>query len=221
MRHLTPCHNVACLLASLLVLAAAGCTARPAWSDDPASATLAYWAERPAVTRAAADDYRALWRAADEARQRFGFEAALADYRGGMLTTEPTHSPQPFEVWRRELRTPSALAESALATVRRRIEFRFGRDGDVYFVEPRVLVERLSLGERRISNAIEYRAALGAGRQRAGQGGVAPYWYAVGRDAPLERALARRIARRADGRVKAPPAPPLPPLRPAASGARE
>ena len=193
-----------CLLGLALL---AGCASRrPASRDDPRSATLAYWAEQPAIVRTVAPDYADLWNAAEEASSRFGFSLATTDYRGGLLTTEPSISPQFFEVWHDELRTAGDIAESSLATIRRRLRFEFTRTRDGrYVVEPKVIVERLSLAERRITNAIDYRGTLGPGEQQrfgpAAPAGQGSYWYAIGRDHDLERSLANRIASRAQGRV--------------------
>lgn len=187
---------------ALSVMLSAGCSSpRPAWHDDPATASPGYWAEQPAVVEVIANDYAALWEAAEEARRRFGFEAAMSDYRGGLLTTEPKISPQFFEVWHTELRSPSDVAESSLATIRRRLRLQFQRlPGGRYGAQPKVIVERLALAERRITTAIEYRATLGPGEQQQFGPGIprAPgrYWYAIGRDERLERAIADRMARR-------------------------
>ena len=197
----------------MFLLLACGCTSRPAWEDDPKAATVAYWLDQPAAASVASRDYRELWDAADNARRRFRFDASRSDYRGGVLGTEPVVSPQPFEVWRDELRSSSARAESALATVRRSLRFEFGRLADGgFFVEPKVVVERQSLGERRITNAIDYRGVLGGGSQKTERADEpattqpSNYWYAVGRDAALERSLANRIARRSGGRLSDGPA---------------
>jgi hypothetical protein len=184
----------------------AGCTSRPAWKSDPASATLAYWTDQPAEARVVAPDYGPLWDAAENAAERFGFQPATTDYRGGLLTTRPQISPQFFEFWHDEVRTLEDMAESSLATIRRRLRFEFRRSPDGrYVVEPKVIVERLSLPERRITNAVDYRGVLGPGTQQrfgpAAPVGTSSYWYAIGRDADLERALADRIAKRAEGRV--------------------
>jgi hypothetical protein len=191
----------------LATLVAAGCTGqRPQWKEDPRSATLAYWAERPASARVVAPVYADLWEATEDACRRFGFAPATTDYRGGLLTTEARISPQFFEFWHDELRAAEDVAESSLATVRRRLRFEFSRTRDGrYVVEPKVIVERLSLAERRITNAVDYRGALGPGtQQRFGPAGTAApgsYWYAIGRDAELEASLANRMAERAEGRV--------------------
>lgn len=190
------------IFALLLGSALAGCTdQRPPSHQDPESAGVAYWIDEPATASARAADYAALWDAAEEAQQHYGFTTALSDYRGGLLTTEPKISPQFFEFWHQELRSPEAVAESSLATIRRRMRFEFSRaPGGGFAVEPKVIVERLSLGERRITSAMEYRGTLGPGREQqfgpANPRGPTRYWYAIGRDEELERALAQRISGR-------------------------
>lgn len=186
-----------------LLAVGAGChNQRPPSHDDPAAATLAYWAQQRSASRVTAGDYAAIWSAADEARRRFGFEAATTDYRGGLLTTEPKVSPQFFEIWHHELRSAEDVAQSSLATIRRRLRFEFARTGEGKFVvEPKVLVERRSLAERRITSAIDYRGTLGPGRQQqfgpdSAAAGPGSYWHAIGRDEDLERSLANRIAQR-------------------------
>ena len=201
------------LALALALVLLAGCTHRPAWDDDPQAATVGYWLGRPAAVHVDSGDYKALWAAADGARRRFNFPAARDDYRGGLLTSQPVVSPQPFELWRDELRTPAARLESSLSSVRRRLRFEFGRlAGGGFFVEPKVVVERESRGERRITNAIDYRRVLGTGGQQTLRADVAAttrpanYWYAIGRDAALERSLARRIAGRVGARARCGPA---------------
>jgi hypothetical protein len=194
-------------IAIALVVVLTGCAGkRPEWKEDPRSATVAFWAEQPASARVVAPVYAELWSAAEEACSRFGFPPATTDYRGGLLTTGARISPQFFEIWHDELRAAEDVAESSLATVRRRLRFEFSRTRDGrYVVEPKVIVERLSLAERRITNAVDYRGALGPGtEQRFGPAGAAvpgSYWYAIGRDADLEASLASRMAERAEGRV--------------------
>ena len=213
-RHCVPGLNAIFTLVVASAATLAGCSTRPAWNDDAEAGTVAYWLARPAAVRVTGEDYAALWNAADEARRRFGFAAARSDYRGGNLMTQTVVSAQPFEFWRTELRTPSALAESAISTVRRRVDFTLGRlPGDEgFYVEPRVTVERQNSGERRVTNAADYGRVLGAGGQRtfredeseAQRGGG---WYANGRDEALERAIARRIANRTGGRLRLDPPP--------------
>lgn len=196
-----------------LLLAGAGCSRTATPPPPEASAEVAYWEARPAEARVESISYPGLWAAALGALERFRFEPALQDYRGGRLTSEPMVSPQFFEIWRDEIRSTSDRLESSLGTVRRRVTFRLGRSGDDRFwLEPRVVVERLSLREGRITNAIDYRRALGPGRQvgsreaDAGRPLPASYWYAVGRDDVLERSLLDRIAAGSGGRLVPVPA---------------
>ena len=189
-----------------LLLIVAGCTGtRPPGHNDPETATLAYWQERPAVARVQSPDYKVLWEAAEGSLDRFGFETALSDYRGGRLTSEPMISAQFFEPFRDEVRTAWDRLESSLSTVRRRVVFDFGREGDAYWVEPRVIIEKLALGERRVTNAIDYNRVLGTGHQggfsasdTSGQR-ASGYWYAVGRDENLEQSLLNRLAEQTAG----------------------
>lgn len=192
----------------LLLCVLAGCTDRPSHYGDPASARLDYWRQQPAEVSVTASDYDALWNAAAGSLDRFGFDPALADYRGGRLTSQPVVGSFPLEIWRSELRDGSSIAESALATVQRRIEFDLRRDGSRFTLVPRVIVERRSLGERRITSAIDYGRILGTGQERGTKQGEDSdgnnaYWYAIGRDAALERSLANRIARRTGGTLDA------------------
>lgn len=203
------------MLLTLLGLAgfSLGCaqTRRP---PLPESTTIDYWEARPAEARVEATRYAGLFAAARESLDRFKFDPALADYRGGRLTSEPMVSAQFFELWRDEVRTAGDRLEASLGTVRRRVLFRLGRtDDNTFWLEPRVVVERQALQERRITNAIDYRSTLGPGRQsgsrRADRGEPAPtsYWYAIGRDDALERSLLNRIADRSGGRLVPVPRP--------------
>lgn len=203
---------LATLVATLL---AAGCTQRPAHLRDRetaiASAEPRYWFDQPAAVQVVAGDYQSLWDQTLEAAERFQFEPALRDYRGGRLTTEPLVSAYPLEVWRSELRDTGSVLESGVSTVRRRVHFEI-ESGDEFVLTPRVVVEKRSLGERRISTAVDYRRVLGGGEERgyradedAGLNNT--YWYAVGRDEALERSLANRIASRTGGRVRQPTSP--------------
>ncbi len=195
----------ALVLLLLIAGVVAGCTQRPEWSDDTEAATLSFWGDRPAIVRVEADDYAALWDAAENARRRFGFEAALTDYRGGELTTEPKLSGQIFEPWRDELRDIGSIMESTLTSVRRRVSFELGNQGDgTFWLEPKVIVERQSLGERRLTDVSSYRRALGQGQQRRTSDddpGTVTGWHAIGRDPALERSLANRIADQTSGKL--------------------
>ena len=189
----------------MLLVLLAGCTPRPDWADDPAAATPDFWLDRPPAATATADDYVALWNAAEESLRRFGYDLAVRDYRGGRLTTEARPSGQFFEPWRDDVRTAAASLESSLAGVRRTVRIDLERRRGGYAMVPRVLVEREAVGERRVTAADAYRATLGRGRQRRRSSlGPPPGlgWHPIGRDAALERAIARRVGRAVSRKVK-------------------
>ncbi len=150
-----------------------------------------------------ANDFERLWNAcADVARDRL-FTIDRRDYRGGVLTTEPMTSAQFFEPWRRDAITADAVAESSLATIRRTIRFEFTRRGDGTFsVVPHVQLERYSAAERRITQAMLYRNAFrkttATGTRETDRGVFLPahYWYRIGNDPALEKALAEAVRRR-------------------------
>src|SRR5207245_5438405 len=60
------------------------------------------------------------------------------DYREGLLTTLPLVSKQSFEIWRRDVVTVPAIAQSTLATFRRTVRFQFSkREDGGYIAAPR------------------------------------------------------------------------------------
>lgn len=180
-----------------------GCiTARPgpvATAVPEERATPGYWYEQPAAAGVVHDDFDLLWQAAERTARNRLFQIDRTDYRNGILTTRPLVSQQLFEPWRSD--TPlQGQAQSTLGTVRRTIRFEIERAEDgTYTLLPKVLVERQSIPQQRITNAAHYRAAvMAAPGQVSDEGARLPgqYWYAIGRDADLERALAAEIQRR-------------------------
>jgi hypothetical protein len=148
-------------------------------------------------------DFDQLWNAAaDEARSRM-FVIDRRDYRGGVLTTEPLLSAQFFEPWRRDALKATDVAASSLASIRRTIRYEFTRNDDGTFsLVPHVLVERYAATERRITNAMLYRAAFrrttATGSRERDRGIELPqrYWYRTGNDPELEKSLAEALRRR-------------------------
>ena len=176
-----------------------GCTSRPQEVALDGDA----WQEGEAIVWVEGRDYRKLWRAAENSLRRFGYVVARSDYRDGLLTSEPRDGGQFFEPWRDDIRTIPASAESSLGLVQRRVHFHFEEtEGGGYRVTPRVLVERLAAGERRITDAADFRSSLGQGRlvRRSSEGDAKLAWYPLRRDHALERSLANRIALRAAAR---------------------
>ena len=177
---------------------------QPATAGDPKSAFADYWFDQPAVTDVRGTNFDALWNACQEVAKARGYLIDRTDYREGLLYTQPLVSRALFELWRGDVADGKSLAQSSLATIRRTIRFIIRRDPDGTFVaKPKVVVERYSSVERRITSAAQYHdifsiRLLDVDREREFTGTEVPaeYWYAIGRDDELERELARDVLRR-------------------------
>ena len=199
-------------VALLVALTLTGCThveRSPAFTEtDKKTATQAYWLNKPANAVVTHDDYDELWEAcADTARWR-GFRIDRTDYRAGLLTTWPLASKQAFEPWKKDVVTISDLTETTLASMRRIIHFEIARLEDGTFeCVPKVLVERYSSSERRITSVTQYRESFaivteqGSRARDKGFDLQFTYWYTTGRDEVLEKALADGIRSRLRGTV--------------------
>jgi hypothetical protein len=193
-------------------ISASGPTTRRATDMDPKLADPAYWYNRPATTTVTADDFDQLWAACERAARDRGFRVDREDFRGGVMTTQPLISKGAVEFWRRDVVTLPDVAESTLHTMRRTIRFEIkAREDGAYEAAPKVLIERYSVIEHRITSATQYREIYALTREEATrtehrqrnplleQEGIPTfYWYAVGRDGSLEKKLAEAIA----GKVK-------------------
>lgn len=202
---------------ALLVAMGAGCithpqnpaATQPATAIDPQTALPEHWLDQPAKASASSADFQSLWNAAEDVARAHQLTLDRVDYRIGLLTTRPKVSPQFFEVWRSDAGGAEAWVESSIASIRRSVHFEFERDEKGHAtVSPKVLVERSSQPERRITSVVQYRASVSPGAVAAGtrerDAGVdlptRPYWYATGRDTELEVKLAEEISRRTEGR---------------------
>lgn len=171
---------------------------QPATEIDPVQATLQYWIDQPSAAHVHSEQFQPLWDACrDSARNRF-FHIDRNDYREGLLTTFPAISQQFFEPWRRDVGDGRELLQSSLATVRRTLRFEIVRTGNFWTMTPKVLVERYSLAERRITSVTQYRTIVqgSVDPDRPGPDGTRipnSYWYAIGRDTALEKNLADEI----------------------------
>jgi hypothetical protein len=190
------------------LLIAAGCaadhrpqpTTRPATDIDYHLGTSNYWYAKPAKESTICGNYDALWQNAIRVVHADGFVADRLEYRDGLLTTKPLISAQFFEPWKQDIGDLQGVVQSSVATVRRTIHFDLRRlpDGQ-YAAFPKVLIERHSLAERRITSVTEYLDVFAADRpldQPFTEEGVAlvpDYWYAVGRDYALERKLSNQL----------------------------
>jgi hypothetical protein len=184
-------------------------TTRMATDIDPATTQPAYWYDKPAVAAVEGEHFQTLWKTAEEVARSYFFKIDRVDYRDGILTTEPMVSAQFFEPWRGDVRTIDASVESSLATTRRTIRFEFIKlDDGGYRVEPKVLIERRSIAEQRITSVVLYRqtfkrpVASGkhapSGSRESDEGVYLParYWYPIGRDEALEKNIAARMESR-------------------------
>jgi hypothetical protein len=197
--------NFSCVALSALVLTGCSSSNQPA----PAAAlttqplvmsTPIYWLRQEPVAGVVYRDFDRLWNAAEGVAREYLFSIDRTDYRGGLLTTDPMISKQFFEFWRKDVATADDLAESSLATVRRTLRFEFEKSGDGSFVvSPKVLIERYTLAERRLTAAMQYQTAfngpqvIGSREADIGRAVPAAAWYATGRDYALERKIAESL----------------------------
>jgi hypothetical protein len=186
-----------------------GCVTGPSRSDDvgkrataidPATAKPLYWLDKPATAKATATDYDRLWAACDAAARRYRFIPDLLNYRQGIMTSKPLISRGAGEFWRNDVLDRDDLAHSTLATYRRTIRYEITKTPDEHYeVAVKVLVERSTQFERRVTTGIQFKDSFGmypTGMEFRSDDGVeqaAQYWYATGRDTTLEEALAERI----------------------------
>jgi hypothetical protein len=180
-------------------------TTQTATDIDPATTQPSYWYAMPAVASAEADDFQTLWETCKDVARSYFFKIDRMDYRAGVLTTEPLVSAQFFEPWRRDVETIDDATESSLATIRRTIRFEITHDGDRWRATPKVLIERRTIAERRITSVVLYRNAfknvrgnkrdLPSGTRESDVGVylASRYWYAIGRDETFERSIAERL----------------------------
>ena len=143
-------------------------TTQPTTAIDPETVQPHYWLSQPGVAEVTAQDFQTLWSACEDVARDYFFKLDRNDWRSGVLTTQPMVSSQFFEPWRRELQTAADVAESSTATIRRTIRFEVSANGHgTYTVTPKVLVERQSLAERRVTSVVLYRGVFGG---RSGTG---------------------------------------------------
>ncbi len=207
MRHLVLRVGHACALVVLFLLAGTGCestnappTTRPATDVDYHEGQSNFWYAKPGRANATCGNYDALWQNSMRVAHADGFFIDREEYRDGLLTTKPLISAQIFEPWRNDVGDLRGAVQSTIATVRRTIHFDIRKlpDGR-YSVVPKVLIERHSLAERRITSVTEYLDVFAVDRpldQPYTEEGVAlvpDYWYAVGRDYALEKKLVRQL----------------------------
>lgn len=203
------------LLSLVMAVTFAGCitgpmnpaTTQPVTISDPATTQPEYWYDKPSDASVVYDSFPTLYKTCENVARDFGFQIDRIDYRTGLLTTVPLDSAQIWEFWRPDVRTLADKQRSTISTIRRTIRFEFVRNLDGTFeCTPKVLVERKTTQERRITSVALYRGAFTAetskdmptGTKESDEGFMIPakFWYAIGRDPALEKKLAHVISAR-------------------------
>jgi hypothetical protein len=215
-----PRHAIAYLTASILALCVLGCiTGRQnpaatqlATAVDLATTQPSYWLEQPAVAQVRGGDFNRLWEAAKETVRDYQLALDREDYRAGVITSVPEISKQVFELWRSDAGTTNEAVANTLGAIRRTIRLEVSRGDDGTFtLVPKVLVERQSIFERRVTDVSQYRFAF-AGPARAQPARTAvtldpetyqdvpvKYWYPIGRDFEMEKKVAARVEKEMRG----------------------
>lgn len=166
----------------------------------------------PPVASFKAEDFDTLWKSIYRVTRNAGFKPDRQDFRLGIFTTLPLVSGQIFEPWRRDSGSLQAVTESTLATVRRTVRWDVSKDDNgIYTATPKVLIERYSVIEHRVTFSAQYQEIFALTREEqrnqrlqaldpaafAEEPIPAAFWYAIGRDEGLER----RLAEEAEDRV--------------------
>lgn len=198
---------IRCSFVCLLATAVSGCISqkidpKAKWATD-IDTKLAfdeYWLNLPAVERIEATDYDKLWNACEKAIVDGSFMMERFDYRTGLLTTKPLVSKQFFEYWKHDVVDFQDQVLSDAATRRRVAHFQITKLANGRYVcEVKAVVEHFSMPERRLTAVVQYQSAFSLHRQfeeEHNDDGTPLrlfYWYAEGRDEPLEHALAERV----------------------------
>lgn len=164
---------------------------------DPLQGEPDYWLKKQPTVSVSDHDFDRLWSSAEHVSESLLFTIDRRDRRLGLMTTQPDVSAQWFEPWRRELQTVRDMQNSSFAAFRRTIRWQFEQQGGGYTVTPRVLVERETLAERRVSGVLD-RAYFQRntndhfyGTHETDEGIILPQndWYPIGRDYALENKL--------------------------------
>jgi hypothetical protein len=221
---MTARHAIAYAASSLVALTLLGCitgrqdpaATQPATAIDLATTQPSYWLDRPGVAEVRDRDFDALFEAAKDVVRGYQLAIDRIDYRAGVITSVPEVSKQFFEVWRGDAGTAYEAMANTAGAIRRTIRFEVARNpGDTFTLVPKVLVERQSIFERRVTDVSQYRFAFsGPARAQPARTAVAldpdtyqdvpvKYWYPVGRDLAMEKQVAERVRKTAAKRAVA------------------
>ncbi len=153
------------------------------------------------------DAYRQFWLHAIRSVRHFGYDLDRADPAAGVITTRPLTSKQWFEFWRNDTLAADQVVQASLHTVRRHIRLTVqptAGEGE-YLVDAVVNVERQEMPERQVTsatNAVQaFNPRFPAPNPPGGTAEAGIYWEDLGRDAVLEAALLKQVARWPGARV--------------------
>jgi len=177
---------------------------QPVTVSDPATTQPSYWLSQSAGATVTSQDFDELIKSTETVLRDYCFVIDRLDYRLGLITTEPLVGAQFFEPWRRDNQTMDDVAKSSLGTRRRTVRVEIVRNDDNTFTAAlKVLLERQTVAEQRITNVVSYRGArrpteardVPRGTKESDQGVLIPskYWYPIARDEALEKKLASEI----------------------------
>jgi hypothetical protein len=172
-------------------------------AKDLSTTRPSYWLDQPSIASVTSLQFQPLWQSCERVARSYLFELDRQDYRLGLLTTKPMISKQILEPWRKDAGTLHAVMENSLATIRRTLRFQIDRsDNGTFEMTPRVLVERETILERRLTSAAQYRTAFSGpasgSRTTADAEADIPiiYWTPIGRDFEMEKHVAAEVQSR-------------------------
>ncbi len=176
---------------------------QPVTIRDLATTQPAYYLDQPPADTVRTLQFQPLWDACEEVARSYQFRLDRQDYRLGLLTTYPMISKQLLEPWRKDAGTAHAVTENSLATIRRTLRFEINRGEDgAYVMTPKVLVERLTVVERRLTAAVQFRSAFSGPAAESkssveAESDLPPrYWTPIARDTAMEQDVADQVRRR-------------------------
>jgi hypothetical protein len=183
---------------------------QPVTVKDPATTQPSYYLDQPPAATVTTLQFQPLWDACEKAARAYQFHLDREDYRLGLITTKPMISKQLLEPWRRDAGSSHAVWENSLATIRRTLRFEIQRTEEgAYVMTPKVLVERETIVERRLTAAVQFRSAFAGPASESkvsvtAESDLPPrYWTPIARDTALEQRIAEGVRKRVNKIVAA------------------
>jgi hypothetical protein len=179
---------------------------QPVTEVDLATTQPSYYWNQPEVASVQVLQFQSLWNACLEEARRYNFQIDRQDYRDGIILTKGVISKQLLEPWRHDSGTAYDVLENSMSTISRTLQFQITHEPDgTYRAVPKVLVMRLTVLERRITSAVEYRSFFAGPESLRSQTSVTTdveenvpirYYTPIKRDLELERQITRSVAYR-------------------------